>query len=211
MPLSHGGALPENDRRRRRVPPAETIEALLEERDVNVGLVRLSSRLDHFDEDYRDLRASLATQWKRMDELTTSITAKIEALGSSINDKIEQANKPQWQTYISGALLIGSIFYAFITPIQKAQEVQDHRIEETMREHRTFVTDVTNEFARRNSIFVTQKEHDDLKEVVRGFEARSRERDTASEAALSRLNDRLTDHIERDLRQEGVGRKASER
>ena len=85
--------------------------------NTRVALAKLATRLDSIDTDYSGLSAAVVSLGKRIDDL-----------GSSINAKIDQRSQPQWPTYISGAMLLGGLFFAFISPIQQNQTKADNAI-----------------------------------------------------------------------------------
>ena len=120
--------------------------------DTRVALAELSSRLDAIDADYHDLRTAVVGLGKRIDEM-----------GNAINAKIDQRSQPQWQTYIGGAMLLGGLFFAFISPIQQNQVMLAAAIKDGVTEHRAFVKEVTDTLDRRNELFVGQKEHQEYK------------------------------------------------
>lgn len=116
--------------------------------DSRIALAELSTRLDSMDADYTDLRSAVV-----------GLGSRIDALGSSINAKIDERARPQWQTYIAGAMLLGGLFFAFIEPIQRTQIERGVQIANLGIEHKLFVKDVGDTLERRNNLFVGQAEH----------------------------------------------------
>lgn len=178
-------------------PTADAISHLIEDRDiaVNVALVKLSSQVDAITEDYKDLRTEVGGVGRRIDELASSISAKIETTFQSINIKLEEKGKPNWQALLMAAGFVGAAFFAFISPMEK-------NIDRIQLEHAQFVKDVNVEFTRRNDIFVTAKEHNDLKSRVDTEIIQRRDFDKDLQLQFHRLEDRLTVHAENDLRKE---------
>jgi hypothetical protein len=125
------------------------------EESDRVALVELATRLDAIDTDYHDLRAAVVGLGKRIDDL-----------GSSINAKIDQRAQPQWQTYIAGAMLLGGMFFAFISPIQRTQDDLRTAILKVDTDHHTFEKEMATAFTNRNSLFVSVREHDEFKKRI---------------------------------------------
>lgn len=171
--------------------PSDAISHLIEDRDVavNVALVKLSSQVDAITEDYRDLRSEVGGVGRRVDDLATSITTKIESAIQSINTKLEEKGKPNWQAMLMAASVIGAAFFAFINPLEKMQDRLD-------TEHKQFEKSVTAEFNRRNDIFTTHKEHADLKTRVDLEVSQRREFDKDLQLQIHRLEDRFTSFLE---------------
>lgn len=172
--------------------PADAISHLIEDRDiaVNVALVKLSAQVEAITEDYRDLRSELGGVGKRVDDLSGSISAKIESAIQTINSKLEEKGKPNWQALLMAAGFVGAAFFAFITPLEKMQERLD-------AEHKQFEKSVTAEFNRRNDIFTTHKEHTDLKTRVDLEVSQRGDVDKDLQFQIHRLEDRLTNFLER--------------
>jgi septal ring factor EnvC (AmiA/AmiB activator) len=149
--------------------------------DSRIAIAELSTKIESIDHDYQDLRSAVLGLGKRIDDL-----------GSSINAKIDQRSQPQWQTYIAGAMLLGGMFFAFIAPIQDTNRNQDNALRDLVGEHRKFVKDVGDELTRRNDIFVTVRTHDDLVKRIDRDEAYSRSADTDLKALIANVSRRLT-------------------
>lgn len=115
--------------------------------NTRVAIASLTTRLDSIDDDYHDLRSAVLGLGKRIDDL-----------GSSINAKIDQRSQPQWQTYIAGAMLLGGLFFAFIAPIQETQKTMTAAIRDTVLEHRGHEAHDEAILERRNELFLTAKE-----------------------------------------------------
>lgn len=120
-----------------------------------IALVELATRLDAIDTDYHDLRAAVVGLGKRIDDL-----------GSSINAKIDQRSQPQWQTYIAGAMLLGGMFFAFISPIQRVQDELRAGILKVEDSHQAFEKEMSATLNARNLQFVSVREHEEFKKRI---------------------------------------------
>ena len=123
--------------------------------DGRVALAELSARQEAFESDLRNLSGAVLGLGKRIDEM-----------GSSINAKIDQRSQPQWQTYIAGAMLLGGLFFAFIAPIQHDEDALHGAVLKLDSQHRDFEKDVQAKFDTRSQQFVTIREHDEFKARV---------------------------------------------
>lgn len=120
--------------------------------DGRVALAEVAARQDAFESDLRNLSGAVLGLGKRIDEM-----------GSSINAKIDQRSQPQWQTYIAGAMLLGGLFFAFIAPIQHDEDFLHASVTKLDSQHRSFEKDVQAKFDARTNQFVTIREHDEFK------------------------------------------------
>lgn len=154
--------------------------------DVRISIAELATHIDSLDSDYADLRNSLGNIAKRIDEL-----------GSSINAKIDQRSQPQWQTYIAGAMLLGGMFFAFISPLNKTDDILSQSIRDLVTEHRRFVTSVNDEFTRRNDMFVNSKTHSDLVDRINRTDKHNETDQVELKELIARVSARLTATEER--------------
>lgn len=175
--------------------PADAISHLLEESDVavNVALVKLSAQVDAITEDYRDLRSEVGGVGKRVDDLSSAITTKIETVIQSINNKLEEKGKPNWQALLMAGGFIGAAFFAFINPLERTMDRIDN-------EQKQFAKDTTAELNRRSGIFVTTRELSDLKARVDLEVLQRRELDHDLQLQVHRLEDRFMSSLDSDVR-----------
>ena len=118
----------------------------------DAALATLEARQDAFESDLQNLSGAVLGLGKRIDEM-----------GASINAKIDQRSQPQWQTYIMAATLVGALFFAFITPIQREQDALQLDVRQNTNEHRIFEKEVQTKFDMHSQQFVTVREHDEFK------------------------------------------------
>lgn len=119
-----------------------------DENDVRIALAEMAARQDSVDSDLQDVRHAVVNLGKRIDEM-----------GSSINAKIDQRSQPQWQTYIGAAGLLGMLFFAFIAPLKEKDADLGRDIARIETKHVSFEKDVVDTLAARNLLFVSQVEH----------------------------------------------------
>ena len=120
--------------------------------DGRVAIAEVAARQDAFESDLRNISGAVLSLGKRIDEM-----------GSSINAKIDQRSQPQWQTYIAGAMLLGGLFFAFIAPIQHDEDSLHAAVLKLDSQHRLFEREVQAKFDIRSGQFVTIREHDEFK------------------------------------------------
>jgi len=116
--------------------------------DVRIALAEMVTRQDSVDSDLQEVRHAVINLGKRIDEM-----------GSSINAKIDQRSQPQWQTYIAGAMLLGAMFFAFINPLKDKDNDLDRAILKVEASLGVFEKRTGDDLAARNLLFVSQTEH----------------------------------------------------
>lgn len=123
--------------------------------DLRIVAARISARQAAMDSEFRDLR-----------HMVVNLGDKIDAFATSINSKIEQRSQPQWQTYISGAILLGGLFFAFITPIQNNQHELATSLHEVDTEHRTIDRSIRDDLNKRMDTLITRNEFREFRSTV---------------------------------------------
>ena len=82
--------------------------------DTRVALADVNARLQAIDDDQHDLRKTVV-----------ALAGRIDAVGMSINAKIDQMIRPQWQTWIGGGLLavtvLSGAWLAGVAPLKENQ------------------------------------------------------------------------------------------
>lgn len=122
-----------------------------------VAVAELAARQDAFESDLRNISKSVG-----------DLAARIDNLGSSINAKIDQRSQPQWQTYIAGAMLLGGMFFAFISPIQKQQDAQQVTLLAGDKDLKDLIGRVSERVTNNELRYLSKPEHDEFKARILG-------------------------------------------
>jgi len=113
-----------------------------------VALAALAARQDAFESDLKNLSSAVVGLGNRIDDAV-----------ASINSKIDQRSQPQWQTYIMAATLIGGLFFAFISPLQRDADKTASEVSRIDSQHHAFEKETDNKF-------VSIREHEEFKKEV---------------------------------------------
>lgn len=148
--------------------------------DVRVQLAGLSARQKALDQDLGDVRQAVV-----------NLGTRIESLATTINAKLDDRFRPQWQTYIAGAIALGGFAAMFwtagISPIKDTLSlhvIEMNEIKSSAREHDRADAAILE---RRNELFVTQREHIEFKLRMDERATRQRERIDRLDGKLDRL------------------------
>jgi len=118
--------------------------------EVRILLAELSGRVDSIDEVQDALQKSVGLIIDRLDRMNTSF-----------NEKIENRFRPQWQTWIGMAMIVGGLFGAFwqagISPLKEGEQIHTSQIAVLDERVRGLAREIMGNFVNNSRFMDYQK------------------------------------------------------